>query len=276
MKKLLIALSLLCVPTTYAHPFPAWALFWKARQEIPVKHSPIIPKVITIEVIDPVNFKELKANLIKAVKSDEIKGIILTVNCNGGKLSDFSPIHDIVKKASLKKPVIALVEGNAYSGGYMVASATNYIIVSSGSMVGNIGVILEVKRYTNSKVKGEVEADMEVTVIKAGEFKDVYHPYGSPLTEMDKEYISDFAAKLYQSFIHTVAQNRNIKVEDYKEWAEAKDFLAVEAKELGLIDSIGTLFEAEDKILEMIKERNPNTEFGNSVEQVFFPNTPAK
>lgn len=280
VKKLLIILSLISVSTTHPYSFPAWALFGKAKKQeqpvAPAPIAPIIPKVITIEAIDPINFKELKSNLIKAIRSNEIKGVILTVNSMGGNNTDFAVIHDLIKRGSEQKPIIAVVEANALSNGYLIASAARYIFASSGALIGSIGTIFVVKRYKNAKIKGEIEADIEATVFAAGEFKSINSPYSSSLTERQKEFIDSIIGKMYQNFIDTVAQNRNIKAAEYKDWAEAKEFIVSEAKELGLIDSIGTIFEAEDKILEMIKERNPNTVYGTSVEQVVFPSAPVK
>ena len=58
----------------------------------------IKPKVGIIEINNPLDLKETYNNLINIAKNDEISGIILIVDNVGGALSDYSALHDLIKK----------------------------------------------------------------------------------------------------------------------------------------------------------------------------------
>lgn len=232
---------------------------------------PIKPRVEVIELVDPINFKESLISLLMAAKNNEVSGILLMVKSTGGHTAAFSVVHDVIKKIAKIKPVVALIMSSALSGGYMLASPAHYIIAHSCSDVGSIGVFAEREKHTDLKITDRaVEAKMEVELFSVGEFKTVYHPYGK-LSDKDRKYIQENLEKVYQQFVSMVGQDRNLNCKDYKTWAEGKAFLAYEALELGLIDEIGTIFEAEAKILELIRQRNPDCVFDNEITTNLFP-----
>lgn len=249
MKKLL--LSLLLVPFSLS----CFSLPWFSKPQ-PQPY----PKVLSIEVFDKIDVKKISGKLFEATKRPDVCGVILMVDSNGGDAGDFSVIHDMVKKLASVKPVVCLVAGAAYSGGYMVASAATTILVHSCSGIGSIGAQLSVDRYANTRIKEDrgVEADFKAEVFSAGEFKNLFNVYLPNLTESQRAFLQVSLMKSYKTFIKIVAANRGLNEEDYKIWAEGKTFEASEALELGLIDGIGTIFDAEAKIKELIVERNPN------------------
>jgi protease-4 len=227
------------------------------------KSQPVTPKVVAIEIFDPINFKDVAGELFRATKREDVVGVILMVSCNGGSVGDFSVIHDMVKKLASVKPVVSLVGGSAYSCGYMVASAADVIFAHSSSDIGSIGVYIDIKRYSNVSLKNDgIEADVKTDLFTAGEFKALTNPYGPELTDAQRTFMQAQIMKTYYAFIALVAQNRGLNKEDYKIWAEGKVFDAPEALELGLIDAIGTIFDVEDKIKQLIVKRNPN--FGST------------
>jgi protease-4 len=176
----------------------------------------------------------------------------------------------LIKKTSTKKPVVALVAGWANSCGYMIASAADYIFAHSFSELGCIGVVQELAKYKEVKVTGNVEAKMDVELFTAGQFKAIFNAY-KELSDEDRAHIQEGIEKGYQQFLNLVSQNRNLERNEYKNWAEAKIFIAPQALELGLIDEIGTIFEAEAKILELIRQRNPDCVFDNELTTNLLP-----
>ena len=65
-----------------------------------------------------------------------------------------------------------------------------------------------------------------------------------------------------------MARNRNLSIDNHLDWADAKIFMGHEALKLGLVDEIGTLLDAEQKILELIKQKTSDTVFDNTIETV--------
>lgn len=258
MKK--IALSLLLVPFSL-HSF---SLPWFSKPQ------PAKPKVLMMRISDPLKFEDLQNKLYLVTNRQAVVGVILIIDSNGGKVTDFSVIHDMIKKLASVKPVLCLVTGAACSGGYIIASAATIILAHSASMIGGIGSYNEYSRYFNARFKDkDTEADIKVDVFKAGEFKALNNPYAPELTDTQRAFIQEQLVRSYKAFIDLVVRNRQVKQDEYKQWAEGKTFYAPEALELGLIDGIGTIFDAEAKIKELIVERNPNFGSVDAIEFVY-------
>lgn len=204
------------------------------------------------------NLKEFGGTLINMAKDNDCHGILLVIDNNGGSAGLYSTLHDTICSIKKRKPVVALVIGNACSAAYWVASAADYIIAHSACSIGNIGVYQEIERWKDVSVtRGEYKALVAKTyMIKAGKYKNLYNPSASDLSEDQITYIEEEVKKLYLEFIKTVARNRNLDVARHNEWADGKTFLPSEALQLGLIDEIGTIFEAEAKLIELMNKKH--------------------
>lgn len=231
-------------------------------------------KVAVIELSSNPDFNHVAMNILTAAKSPDFAGIIMYVDNYGGPAGPYSYIHDLVKRAAATKPTVALIRGGAASGGYLVVSATNYIIASSLANIGSVGVVQEIHKHKNVKLDGDVKADLEIEVFSAGQYKTVTHPYTKSLTDEDKENIKQDLDSIYKQFIAIVAENRNLNIDEYATWAEGRVFKAAQAKQVGLIDEIGTMFEAEDKIIELVRHKSPDGNPDLKVSPVFFSERP--
>ncbi len=227
------------------------------------------PKVAALSLVGDFDIAQAMFQLTSMAKDKEISGILINIDCNGGSAAQFSALHDLIKKICLKKPVVALIIGSAWSAGYLIASATNYIIASKCSSIGQIGVALELAKYKEAKTTGNIEAKLEVELFGEGQYKTIFNPYHT-LSDADRAYIKSEMGKTYNLFLNLVAENRKIDLKDSKEWADAKIHLAADALRLGLIDEIGTIFEAETKLLELMRAKNPDVLYCDDIEYLFY------
>jgi protease-4 len=258
MKKLLMSLVFFVF-----HSLHCFSLPWFSKPQA------VMPKVLNIYAYDPIKFEDIEQELFEATKRQDVVGIIFVINSNGGNAGEFSVVHDMIKNFSTTRPVVALIAGGALSGGYLIASAANNIIAHSVSDIGNIGVIRFIDRYKNIRVSRDtIEADLSTDMFIVGEFKGIENPFAKELSDNQRAYLQASLLKSYDIFLTLVAQNRHFKKEDYKLWAEGKIFLPPEALELGLIDEIGTIFDAQEKIKQLIVERNPQATYVDSIEFV--------
>ena len=60
---------------------------------------------------------------------------------------------------------------------------------------------------------------------------------------------------VYNNFIEAISQNRNIPIEKVRSIADGSTVLGEEAKSLGLIDQIGTIYDVENYLETKIGER---------------------
>ena len=262
MKKVLSVILLLCIVTPLCSAYvPKYVLNIFGKKTV----AATVPKVRSLYLPDTLDFKQVIKDLIAAGKDSDIAGIILFIDNNGGDSGSFSVLHDLIKKIADIKPIVGLIGSSALSGGYWVSTAADYLIAHSCSDIGSIGVYSSITKLKKPKQIVDVEAEMEVEVFIAGEFKALWHQYGKDLSEKQKAYMQSEIDMIYKKFLETVAKNRKLDPSSYKEWAEGKCFIAEQALSLGLIDEIGTIFEAEKKILELIRLKNPTMVYADDI-----------
>ena len=257
--------SLPCLAEEVAKPADVVAVEVKQEQQLP---KVVKPKIAVFSLVDDFDTTQLMLNLVEVAKNKDIAAILLNIDNTGGGIEKYSAVHDLVKKIRMKKPVVGLVIGSAMSGGYMIASATDYIIAQSGSSIGSIGVVIELPKYKEPKMTGNLDAKLEIELFSEGQYKTIFNPYHT-LSDSDRAYLKSQGKKAYNLFLKLVSENRNIDIKDYQEWADAKLHLASEALNLGLIDEIGTIFEAEAKLIELIRKKNADIVYENECEFVF-------
>ncbi|WP_456474316.1 signal peptide peptidase SppA [Candidatus Pyrohabitans sp.] len=190
--------------------------------------------------------EEFKSRLDRALSDSSVKAILIEINSPGGSVVASEEIAEAIKEARDKKPVVAWLGEIATSGGYYAASASSYIIADPGTITGSIGVISVFPEYSRLLEK----LGINMTVIKAGEYKDFSTGY-RPLTEEERRMVEDIIYDFYELFIAEVAGNRNLSVDYVKEVAEGRIYSARRAKEIGLVDEVGTKRAAIKKAAEL-------------------------
>jgi len=180
--------------------------------------------------------KDTVKQLKKFADDDSVKAIILHINSPGGGVAASEEIYKEVRRIrdEKKKPIIASIETVGASGAYYVASGANKIYSDSGSIVGSIGVIMEWYNYSDL-IKW---AKLKNVVIKTGEFKDTGNP-ARDITPAEKEYLPATAENMLGQFVSSVANGRNMKVEEIKAIADGKIWTGEQAKSMKVVDEIG-------------------------------------
>jgi len=180
------------------------------------------------------NYEEFGKMIKNAEKDPEVKAIVIDINSPGGEVFASMELNRIIKNC--KKPVVAYIGEVGASGAYYAASAADEIIADEYSMTGSIGVKTVMIEY-----KGLLDKlGVNVTTIKKPENKDIGSPY-KHADENETKEMQDIVDKIYDAFISDVAENRNISKQKIQEISEKKSiYFGSEAKEIGLIDKIGT------------------------------------
>jgi protease-4 len=169
-----------------------------------------------------------------------IKAIILKVNTPGGGVAASQEMYEIIKRTRDKgKPVIVSISSLGASGGYYAACGGSVIIADPGSLVGSIGVIMNLMNFKELAEKIGVNE----TIIKSGELKDAGNPFRE-MNEKDKEYFQDIVNDSYDQFLDVVSKERKMDKEKLREYANGRVFTGRQAKDIGLIDSLGTFEDA--------------------------------
>lgn len=178
-------------------------------------------------------------SLSKINKDDGIKAIVLRIDSPGGAVGPSQEIYSEILKLREKKPVIATLGSVGASGGYYIACAAQKILANPGTITGSIGVIAQFVSY-EQLLKW---AKLDVEVIKSGEFKDVGSPF-KKMTETEKQYMQQLIDNVYSQFKLAVSKARGIDSKEMDKIADGRIFTGEQAKNLKLIDELGTLSDA--------------------------------
>lgn len=189
----------------------------------------------TIITSDPIvrQFKKYR-------EDKSIKAIVLRINSPGGGVAASQEMYEAIRKTrDSGKPVIVSFASLAASGGYYAACGGSLIVSNPGSLTGSIGVIMSFVTIQELAKK----LGIDETTIKSGELKDAGSPFRYP-NEKDKEYFQDIVDDSYKQFLDVVSKERKIPMENLKKIANGRVFTGNQAKDLGLVDSIGTFEDA--------------------------------
>ena len=189
---------------------------------------------------------DILKDMEKARKDDSVKAVVLRIDSPGGAVAPSQEIFEEVKKIRLKKKVVVSMGTVAASGGYYIASAADRIFASPGTITGSIGVIME-----SVGVEGLLSwPHLDSRVIKSGEYKDV----GSPFRKMkpeEKVYLQSVLDNMYDQFKKAVSEGRGMDSAKVEGLAQGKIYTGEQALAAGLVDEMGTLYDAIDAAKKM-------------------------
>ena len=180
----------------------------------------------------------------------EVDGIILRINSPGGSAGASEELAQTILKVREKNiPVIASVGDLACSGAYMAAACCDYIFANKMSIVGSIGVIMQIPNFKNLSEK--IGATM--VTIKAGKMKDIGNPF-KDMTDEEKGYLETLTKKSHKDFIKLVTSQRQIF--DLENMTDGRIVDADTAIKNNMIDHFGTFHDA----LKYLAEEKLNSE----------------
>jgi protease-4 len=166
-----------------------------------------------------------------------VKAVVLRLNSPGGSVAPSQEIYESVKR--MKKPVIASMASVAASGAYYIACATKKIFANPGTITGSIGVIMEFvnlgKLYEWAKV--------ERYALKTGKYKGSGAEY-KPMSAEERELFQGMLDDVLKQFKAAVSTGRKMKMVDVDKIADGRVFSGNQAKNVKLVDELGTLKEA--------------------------------
>jgi len=188
-----------------------------------------------------------------------VKAIVLRINSPGGSPVAAQDIYSQILKTKQVKPVVVSMSDMATSAAYYISSASDRIYAAPDSWTGSIGVIWPIQ---NSSAHYEQEG-IEFYVAKSGEYKDIGADWRG-LTDDEKSYVDGLVNETFDRFVDAVAEGRNMSTGQVRSLADGRVFTGVHAKELGLIDEIGDLYDAIDGAAKLAKvQGTPSVDYLN-------------
>lgn len=172
-------------------------------------------------------------DLIDRAEDDpNIQAVVLRIDSPGGGVVASDEITR--RLAELDKPVVVSMGTTAASGGYMIATAADYIYATPYTITGSIGVISQF--VTAEEFLDDLGID--IVVVTAGDVKD-FGSVSRDMTDAEREYWQGLIDEIHEGFIAQVADGRGMAVEDVREIADGRVVLGEQAVDLGLVDEVG-------------------------------------
>ena len=169
-----------------------------------------------------------------------ISGVLLRVNSPGGAVGPSQEIYSAVKRfANSGKPIVVSMGNVAASGGYYISSPSTKIFANPGTITGSIGVIFQFPQYYKLMDK----IGVNTTTIKAGKLKDIGNP-NRAITDNERVFLQTFLDNTHNQFIRDVARGREMDTDSIRTLADGRIYTGEQAKNVGLIDSLGGLAES--------------------------------
>jgi protease-4 len=206
-----------------------------------------------ISLIGPImDASQIIEKIDKAAKNDTIKGVLLAVDSPGGAVAPSVEIAYAIKRLHEKKPVIAYAKGTMASGSYYASIWADKIIANPGSMIGSIGVIMQGADLSGIMNK----VGIKTQVVKAGLYKQV-GTAERPWTPYERKELNKVIFATYDMFTKDVADARGLEYAKRDKFANAHIFTAAQAKDVGLVDSVGVEYDAKSALQKLAKVSKP-------------------
>lgn len=238
--------------------FPLLSEIWSSGHgEVKVVRIPLTGVIFLGEsgtISDSGSAESALRAIRRATCDPTIKGIILEVDSGGGGITASDIIYNALldfKAVQADRMVVALMGDMAASGAYYVSLAADEIVAHPTTLTGSIGVIMQSYNVRELARKLGIE---DVT-IKSGTNKDLLNPFRE-LSDDQRAMLQKLVDSLHTRFVRLVAEARELDEVEVRKLADGRVFLAEEALELKLIDSLGYMADAEKAMADLLKVDN--------------------
>lgn len=193
------------------------------------------------------NDRELVQRIKDAAEDDAVKAIIIAIDSPGGTTVGGEVLHEAVTNAKSKKPVVAEVATMAASAGYMIAAATDHIVARESSIIGSIGVLMQMPNVSGLMQKIGISIDE----VKSSPLK-AEPSMLNPTTPNELAMIDRMIKDSYNWFVDLVVKDRKMTKAEVLALADGSVFTGRQAKANKLVDALG----GEDAVRAYFKTRN--------------------
>lgn len=180
------------------------------------------------------------AALLKQARIDKnVKAVVLRVDSPGGSAFASEVIRNEVEALKQAgKPVIASMSSVAASGGYWISASADEIWAAPTTITGSIGIFGMFLTFEDSLSYLGLNTDGVATTDMAGlSATRKLNPQMAQLIQTSVEHG-------YDQFLGLVSTERNMTKEDVDSVAQGRVWSGEKAKELGLVDELGSFNDA--------------------------------
>ena len=172
-------------------------------------------------------------------QDDNIKAVVLRVNSPGGSANASDEILYELQQLKQKKPLIISFGDYAASGGYYISMAGDRIFAQNSTITGSIGVFGVIPDAKNLANRNGIYSD----VVSTNANSNMMSPF-SGISSGTLAITQRSVVNTYNRFVHFVSKNRKKTFEEIDAVGSGRVWSGKRAKEIGLVDEIGSLNDA--------------------------------
>lgn len=196
-----------------------------------------------------ISHRSIRNEIVAAANDKSVKSILLDIDSGGGEVEGNFDLGRLIRQINDEvKPVVAIANGDAYSGAFSIGVSAGKFFMTETGGVGSVGVIIQHVDFSeHNEAMG-----IKVTNIKFGEDKDVFSS-DFPLSPEAKAVLQNEVNRTGEMFINHVAHMRSISTKSVINTQAALIF-GQEGVNINFVDGISSF---DDLLEDMISSEFP-------------------
>lgn len=187
-------------------------------------------------------------------KAEKVKALIVRIDSPGGTTAGSEAVYEKLRAVAKEKPVVAVMDTVAASGGYITAIAADHIVARGSTITGSIGVI-----FSFPEISGLLATlGIKMEEIKSADLKAEPSMY-KPVSDKARAAANDLVKESFAWFKGLVVERRKLAPAAVDVLADGRVYTGRQAVQNKLIDELGGEEEAvawlrkEKKIAEALE-----------------------
>ncbi|MBL8905487.1 MAG: signal peptide peptidase SppA [Rhizobiales bacterium] len=174
-------------------------------------------------------------DLLKELRDSETaKALIIRLDTPGGTTAGSEALYEAIREIAKTRPVVAVMDTIAASGGYITAIAADHIVARGNTITGSIGVIFQWAEV--SKLMDTL--GVRIDEIKSGDLKAEPSPF-KPIPEKARDVSNAMVQDAFRWFTGLVAERRRLPMERVLVLSDGRVYTGRQALTEKLVDDIG-------------------------------------
>lgn len=200
-----------------------------------------------------IGLDDVLANIAKAKKNENIKGIYLKGGELMGGYASFKEIRDALIDFKKSGKFIVAYADNYLQKNYFLATVADKVIVNPQGMVELKGLSVELMFFKNTLDK----LGIDMQVVKVGTYKSAVEPYiATQMSDANREQVSVFLGSIWKNMVADISKSRKltpVQVNGYAD--EMMLFQPTEkSKQYKLVDALMYADEVDAVLTKYVKD----------------------
>ncbi len=194
--------------------------------------------------------KKMVETIDDLADDDDIEAVVLRINSGGGSAYASEQIHHALGLLKTQKPLVVSMSNYAASGGYYIACNADYIFAEPTTLTGSIGIFGIIPNVGQLQDKVGISVDGVQTHEHANFESDIVV---RGMNAEEREMMQAEINRGYDLFTRRCAEGRGMTQDEIKAIGEGRVWSGIRAKEIGLVDELGSLNSAICKAAELAR-----------------------